>query len=89
MMQDKPLELPPGYALDAVSDPNVLFLRRSDGSSVAAFIARSADPKEIRRAAEEDQRNLAARDEHLANVLRNARTSAGLRPLRRGTPHRH
>jgi hypothetical protein len=88
-MQDKPLELPPGYVLDVVSDPNVLFLRRSDGSSVAAFSARSADPAEVRRVAEVDQRNLAARDERLANVLRNARTTARLRPLRRGTPHRY
>jgi hypothetical protein len=54
-MQDKPLELPPGYLLDA-SDPDVLILRRLNGSSVAAFVARSADPTEVRNAAEVDQR---------------------------------
>jgi hypothetical protein len=54
-MQDKPLELPPGYLLDA-SDPDVLILRRSDGSSVAAFSARGADPTEMCGVAEKDQR---------------------------------
>ncbi len=54
-MQDKPLDLPPGYVVDA-SDPDVLVLRRSDGSSVAPFSARGADPTEVCRAAEKDQR---------------------------------
>ncbi len=87
-MQDVPLELPPGYVLDVISDPNVLILRRLDGSSVAAFSARSADPTEVRKAAEEDQRSLAARDERLPNILRTAQTAARLRPLRRRTPHK-
>lgn len=60
-MQDKPLELPPGYVLDA-SDPDVLILRRPDGSSVATFSARGADPAEVCRAAEEDRRSLHAAD---------------------------
>ncbi len=68
-MQDKRLRLPPGYVLD-MSDPDVLVLRHSDGTSVAAFSARSADPKEIRRAAEEDQR------------LRSAALIRSLRPAR-------
>ncbi len=42
-MQDEPLELPPGYVLDA-SDPDVLVSRCSDGSSAAAFSARGAGP---------------------------------------------
>ncbi len=54
-MQDKPSVLPPGYVLD-VSDPDVLVLRRSDGSSVAAFSAHGADPTEVCRVDEEDQR---------------------------------
>ncbi len=54
-MQDKRLVLPPGYVLD-VCDPDVVVLRRSDGSSVAAFSARGANPTEVRRAAEEDRR---------------------------------
>jgi hypothetical protein len=87
-MQDKPLELPPGYVFDA-SDPDLAFLRRPDGSLVAAFSARSADPTEVRRAAEGDQRNLAAWDERLSNVLSNARGAARLRPSQRRTPHRH
>jgi hypothetical protein len=57
-MQDKPLRLLPGYVLDS-SDPDVLLLRRSDGSSVAAFSARGADPKAVRKAAEEDKRGTA------------------------------
>lgn len=73
-MQDKPLELPPGYVLDIVSDPNLLILRRLDGSSVAAFSGRSADPTEVRKAAEEDQRKSAARNERLRNMLSISRT---------------
>jgi hypothetical protein len=46
--------LPPGYALDLVGDPCVVVLRREDGSIVARF-TRSADPEEIRRAAEQDR----------------------------------
>jgi len=87
-MQDRPLRLPPGYVLDA-SDPDVLVLRRPDGSSVAAFSARGADPSELRRAAEEDRRNLAAGDESPTNALRKTRTAARLRAPQRGTPHRH
>jgi hypothetical protein len=87
-VKDKPLRLPPGYVLD-FSDPDVLVLRRSDGSSVAAFSALGADPTEVCRAAEEDRRNLAARDEPLLNVLRKTRTAARLRLRRRRTPHRH
>jgi hypothetical protein len=87
-MRDKLLRLPPGYTLD-ISDSDVLVLRRSDGSSVAAFSAWGADPTEVRRAAEEDRGNLAARDEPLPDVLRKTRTAARLRPPQRGTPHRH
>ena len=46
--------LPSGYRLDE-RDPEVLVLRRPDGSEVAAFGER-ADPKEIERAAWEDFR---------------------------------
>jgi hypothetical protein len=87
-MRDKPLRLPSGYVLD-FSDPDVLVLRRSDGSSVATFSAWGADPSEVRRIAEEDRRNLAARDEPLLNVLRKTRTAARLRLPQRGAPHRH
>jgi hypothetical protein len=47
--------LPPGYSLDLVGDPCVIVLRREDGTLVARF-THSADPEEIRRAAEEDYR---------------------------------
>jgi hypothetical protein len=87
-MRDKPSRLPPGYVLD-ISDPDVLILRRSDGSSVAAFSADGADPSKVRWAAEEDRRNLSARDESLPKVLRKSRITARLRPPRRGTPRRH
>jgi hypothetical protein len=45
--------LPPGYDLDR-SDPDVLFLRRWDGSSVAAFSARGATRAGIAEAVEDD-----------------------------------
>jgi hypothetical protein len=47
-------KLPPGYRLDLISDPDVIVLRRPDGTIVARF-TRFADPQEIRRAAEEDR----------------------------------
>jgi hypothetical protein len=45
--------LPPGYNLDG-SDPDILFLRRWDGSAVAAFSARGATREGIKEAAEMD-----------------------------------
>ena len=87
-MQYKRMRLPPGYILD-MSDSDVLVLRRSDGSSVAAFSARGADPTELRRAAEEDRRNLAVRDEPLPNVLKKTRPAARLGLAQRGTSRRH
>jgi len=50
---DSASRLPPGYALDLVSDPCVLILRNPEGEIVARF-TRSVDPEEIRLAAEED-----------------------------------
>jgi hypothetical protein len=46
--------LPEGYHLDLLSDPCVIILRRPDETVVARFTP-FADPKEIRRAAEEDR----------------------------------
>jgi hypothetical protein len=55
-VRDKNLSnLPAGYSLDLVDDPDVIVLRREDGSVVARFLP-SVDPQEIRRAAEEDRR---------------------------------
>jgi len=48
-------ELPNGYTLDLISDPDVIVLHREDESIVARFLP-SVDPMEIRRVAEEDQR---------------------------------
>ena len=45
--------LPPGYNLDG-SDPDILFLRRWDRSTVAAFSARGATKAGLREAAEAD-----------------------------------
>ena len=87
-VKDQRLHLPPGYSLD-MSDSDVLILRRSDGTSVAAFSAHGADPKELRKAAEEDLCNLEASDERLPNVLRKTRTVVSLGPPHRGTRHRH
>jgi hypothetical protein len=47
--------LPAGYSLDLVGDPDIIALRREDGSIVARF-THSVSPLEIRRAAEEDHR---------------------------------
>lgn len=46
--------LPPGYRLDLITDPDVLALKREDGSIVARFSAMGADEEEIRRIAWED-----------------------------------
>ncbi len=54
MRGDSASRLPPGYALDLVSDPCVLILRNPEGEIVVRF-TRKLDPEEIRRAAEEDR----------------------------------
>ncbi len=41
------------------SDPDILVLRRQDGSSVAAFSALGATKESIREAAEEDEQQKA------------------------------
>jgi hypothetical protein len=55
MRDDETSWLPPGYSLDLVGDPDVIILRRSDGTIVARF-THAADTEEIRRAAQEDAR---------------------------------
>ena len=49
-MNDEPLRLPPGYSLDE-SDPDVVILRRPDGTTVAVFSASGATPESIQQAA--------------------------------------
>jgi hypothetical protein len=56
-LSGQPPWLPRDYFLD-YSDPDVLVLRRQDGSFVAAFSARGATRKGILEAAEEDYRAL-------------------------------
>jgi hypothetical protein len=51
--EENPSKLPVGYTLDLVGDPCVIVLLRADGTVVARF-TRNVDPKEVRRAAEED-----------------------------------
>jgi hypothetical protein len=48
-----PPNLPDGYTLDLAGDPCVIVLLREDGALVARF-TRNVDPREVRRAAEED-----------------------------------
>ena len=48
------LPLPPGYTLEHGAD--VLLVRREDGSVVAAFSARGATPKEVKRTAWDDHK---------------------------------
>jgi DNA-binding SARP family transcriptional activator len=50
-MQGLSLDLPTGYYLER--DPDVLILRRLDGSMVGAFSARGAAPEAVRRTVEE------------------------------------
>jgi DNA-binding SARP family transcriptional activator len=50
-MQGTVLELPTGYYVER--DPDILILRRLDGSMVGAFSARGAAPDAVRQAAEE------------------------------------
>jgi hypothetical protein len=54
-MPEFPPWLEPSYFLDE-SDPDILILRRSDGSFVAAFSAQGATAEGIRETAEEDWR---------------------------------
>jgi hypothetical protein len=48
--------LPPGYYLDE-SDPDIITLRREDGTFVAAFSAQGATREGIVEAAVQDSRN--------------------------------
>ncbi len=52
-MREEP-KLPPSYTLER--DPDLLVLRRPNGSMVAAFSAFGVDPREIEREAWEDDR---------------------------------
>lgn len=52
-MPAEELRLPPGYHLNAVTDPDVTMLRRPDGTVVAIFGV-EADLQEIERVAWED-----------------------------------
>jgi hypothetical protein len=46
------LRLPPGYELER--DPDMLILRRPDGSTVATFSTRGVVPEHVEEAARED-----------------------------------
>lgn len=54
-MKGSPSWLPQGYTLDEC-DPDILVLRRPDGSCVANFSPGGATKKSLRKAAEEDLR---------------------------------
>ena len=60
-MQGSSLDLPNGYSLER--DPDILTLRRLDGSIVSAFSARGAAPEAVRRMVEET-----VQGEHSADV---------------------
>jgi hypothetical protein len=57
---DDPRFPPAGYRLDKL-DPDVLVLRRGDGTFVAAFSALGATRKAVQRAVEDDWRTHASR----------------------------
>ena len=50
------MRIEPDYRMDIVSEPDVIILRRSDGSEVAKFSMLGATLEEIERAAQEDYR---------------------------------
>jgi hypothetical protein len=54
MRYDGTSRLPPGYRLDLIGGPCVIILL-GPGNRVVARFARGVDPREIRRAAEEDR----------------------------------
>jgi hypothetical protein len=56
-MLDRPAWLPLGYVLD-ILDPDVVLLRREDGSMVGAFSTAGATPVSIRHAADRDMYGL-------------------------------
>jgi hypothetical protein len=56
----EPPPLPSSYTLDE-SDPDIVVLRRSDGSFVAAFSAQGYTTEAVVEAAQEDYRRLLAR----------------------------
>src|SRR5215204_4560885 len=60
-MQGTSLDLPTGYYLERV--PDILTLRRLDGSIVSAFSARGAGPEAVRQTVEET-----VQEEHCAVV---------------------
>ncbi len=68
-LRELPPWLQPTYVLDE-SDPDILMLRRADGTFVAAFSARGATREGIRQAAEEDwrQRNLLGPEHRASHV---------------------
>ncbi len=77
---DDPGFLPGGYSLDE-TDPDVVVLRRGDGSFVAAFSALGATEGSVRRAAEEDR---AQQKRRIAGPPRSYRAypQGGVRPSR-------
>jgi hypothetical protein len=60
MPEPPPPSLPSSYILDE-SDPDIVILRRSDGSFVSAFSARGVTTQAIIETAQEDYRRLLAR----------------------------
>ena len=48
-MGDDPMRTEPDYRMDIVSEPDVIILRRSDGSEVAKFSMLGATLEEIER----------------------------------------
>ena len=56
-MGDDPMRIEPDHRMDIVSEPDVIILRRSDGSEVAKFSMLGATLEEIERTALEDYRS--------------------------------
>ena len=66
--------LPPAYYLDE-SDPDIIMLRRKDGTFVAAFSAQGATREGIIEAAMHDARNLEADGLHNEGTARDGEDS--------------
>src|SRR5215217_8473505 len=66
-MREVHLQLPPKCYLEVKAD--IIVLRHVDGTIVAAFKARSADPKVIKKAAEETARQALSQNRQDASSL--------------------
>ena len=79
------MRLPSGYRLDE-SDPDVLLLRRADGTVAGVFSARGATAKALGHAARKDLEGRVGRSSRPGNALCGTRGGATAPPAKGGRP---